>query len=95
MQCVHNAGFIASGWACPGFGVTFEPWQVLVGAWQEVKGEAMPVNEALYVGVIERTVWPDGSRGWFEADVVSMTWCYPAHTGNEVSSCVGGVVERP
>ena len=37
--------------------MTFEPWQVRVGAWQEVKGEAMPVNEALYVGVIERTVW--------------------------------------
>ena len=31
-------------WACPGFGVTFEPRQVVVGAWQEVKGEAMPVN---------------------------------------------------
>ena len=24
-----------------------------------------------------------------------MTCCYPAHTGNEVSSCVGGVAERP
>ena len=31
-------------WACPGCGVTFEPRQV---AWQEVKGEAMSVNEAL------------------------------------------------
>ena len=33
------------------------------GAWQEVKGEATPVNEALYAGVIsiERTVQPDGS----------------------------------
>ena len=41
--------------------MTFELWQVRVGAWQEVKGEAMPVNEALYTGVIERTVWPDGS----------------------------------
>ena len=24
-----------------------------------------------------------------------MTCSYPAHTGNEVSSCVGGVAERP
>ena len=24
-----------------------------------------------------------------------MTCCYSAHTGNEVSSCVGGVAERP
>ena len=30
-------------------------------AWQEIKAEAMPVNEALYVGVIERTVWSDRS----------------------------------
>ena len=30
-------------------------------AWQEVKGEAMSVNEALYAGVIEGTVRPDGS----------------------------------
>ena len=31
----------------------------------------------------------------FEADVVAIAYCYPAHTGNEVSSCVGGVAERP
>ena len=31
-----------------------------MGAWQEVKGEAMAINEALYAGVIERTVGPDG-----------------------------------
>ena len=48
-------------WACPGFGVSLKPRQVDVGAWQEVKGEAMPVNAAVYAGVIERTVWPDGS----------------------------------
>ena len=34
-------------WACPGCGVTFEPRQVALDAWQEVKGEAMSVNEAL------------------------------------------------
>ena len=32
-----------------------------MGACQEVKGEAMPVNEALYAGVIEGTVRLDGS----------------------------------
>ena len=40
-----------------------------------------------------------GLYGWTEADdnlnVVAMTCCYSAHTGNEVSSCVGGVAERP
>ena len=35
------------GWACPGCAVTFEPHQVVLGAWLEVKGEAMSVNEAL------------------------------------------------
>ena len=32
-------------WAYPGFGVTFEPRQVGLGALQEVQGEAMPINE--------------------------------------------------
>ena len=44
----------------------------------------MSVNEALYADVIEGTVRLDGR---FEADVVVMMCCYPAHTGNEVSSC--------
>ena len=35
-------------WACSGFGVTFESRQVGVGAF---KGEAIPVNEALYAGM--------------------------------------------
>ena len=35
------------------------------GAWQEVKGEAMLVNEALYVGAIEGTVYAYGQT---EAD---------------------------
>ena len=34
-------------WAYPGYGVTFEPHQVALWAWKEVKGEAMSVNEAL------------------------------------------------
>ena len=41
--------------------VTFEPREEALGAWQEVKGEAMSVNEALYAGVIEGTVWLEGS----------------------------------
>ena len=43
-------------WACPGIPeavVTFEPREEALGAWQEVKGEAMSVNEALYGGAIE------------------------------------------
>jgi hypothetical protein len=53
----------------------------------------MSVNEAVYTGVMERTVGPDGRR-WCKVDVVAMGWCCSAHTGNEVSSCVGGVAER-
>ena len=34
-------------WAYPGCGLIFEPRQVALGAWQEVKGEGMSVNEAL------------------------------------------------
>ena len=34
-------------WVCPRCGVTFEPRQVALGAWQEVKGAAMSVNKAL------------------------------------------------
>ena len=97
-QCLDiGASDLASaiGGRVPEAVVTFEPRKVALGAWQEVKGEAMSVNEALYAGVIEGTVRLDGSRRWFEADVVAVACSYPAHTGNEVSSCVGGVAERP
>ena len=63
-MCV-NAGFIASDWAwlhqpmLEYWALTFEPHRVALGVWQEVKGEAMSVNEALYGGAIE---------GWTEAD---------------------------
>ena len=40
----------------------FEPREEALGAWQEVKGEAMSVFEALYAGVIEGTVQLDGTR---------------------------------
>ena len=42
-------------------------------------------------GPYGRTQVDDGLK----ADVVAMTWCYPALTGSEVSFCVGGVVKRP
>jgi hypothetical protein len=77
------------------FGMTFEPRQVLPWAWQQVKSEGMSFNEAVYTGVIERTVGPDGRRRWCKVDVAAMGWCCSAHTGNEVSSCVGGVAGRP
>ena len=43
-------------WTCPEFGATFAPRQVPLGAWHEVKGEAMSVNEAPYAGAVERGV---------------------------------------
>ena len=49
-------------WVCPRFSVTFEPRQVAVGTWQEVKGEAMPVNEA------RTPVWSRGLYGRTEVD---------------------------
>ena len=51
----------AIGGRVPDAVVTFEPVQEALGAWQEVKGEAMSVNEALYGGAIEGPVQPDGS----------------------------------
>ena len=48
----------AIGGRVPDVVVTFEPREEALGAWQEVKGEAMSVNEALYAGTIEGTVRP-------------------------------------
>ena len=39
----------AIGGRVPEAVVTFEPREEALGAWQEVKGEAMSVNEALYL----------------------------------------------
>ena len=41
--------------------MTFEPREEALGAWQEVKGEAMSVNEAT-------AVRSRGLYGWTEAD---------------------------
>ena len=81
-------------WACPPSGVTSDPCQVPWWAWQEVKGEAMAVNEADYTSVIVRSVEPEERQRRCEVDVVVRRWCCSTHTGNEVSSCVGGVVEQ-
>ena len=61
-QCL-DIGDLASaiGGRVPDAVVTFEPVQEALGAWQEVKGEAMSVNEALYGGAIEGPVRLDGS----------------------------------
>ena len=51
----------AIGGRVPDVVVTFEFREEALGAWQEVKGEAMSVNEALYAGAIEGTVRLDRS----------------------------------
>ena len=51
----------AIGGRVPEAVVTFEPREEALGAWQEVKGEAVSVNEALYAGAMEGTVRLDGS----------------------------------
>ena len=62
---LHNIGAwdlaAAIGGHVPEAVVTFGPREEALGAWQEVKGEAMSVNEALYAGAIEGTVRLDGS----------------------------------
>ena len=81
-------------WAFLLSGVIFVPRQVPWWAWQEVKGEAMAVNEADYTSVIVRTVGPWERQLRCQVGEVEMRWCCSAHTGNEVGSCVGGVVEH-
>ena len=91
----------SAGWfLCIGEGVhpqssvTFDLHLVLVGAWQEIKGEAMAVNEAENTSAIVWRVGPEERQPRREVGVIVRRWCCSAHTGNEVSSCVGGVVER-
>ena len=52
---------MAIGGRVPEALATFEPREGGFGAWQELKGETMSVNEALYAGAIEGTVRLDGS----------------------------------
>ena len=60
-QCLDIGAWAAIGGRVPEAVVTFEPREEALGAWQEVKGEAMSVNEALYGGAIEGPVRLDGS----------------------------------
>ena len=62
--------------------------------------QRLDIAMAIGVRVPDAVRPPGGVPGrinerWFKADVVAMTCCYSAHTGNEVSSRVGGVAERP
>ena len=64
-QCLDIGAWdlaVAIGGRVPDAVVTFAPGQEASGAWQEVKGEAMSVNEALYAGAIEGTVRLDLRR---------------------------------
>ena len=54
----------------------------------------MAVNQADHTSVIVRTVRPEERQRRREVCVVLRRWCCSSHTGNEVSSCVGGVVEQ-
>ena len=54
----------------------------------------MAVNGADYTSVIVRTVGPEERQQRCEVGVVVRRCFCSAHTGNEVSSCVGSVVER-
>ena len=69
-------------------------YQVLQWAWHEVKGEAMAVNEAEHTTGIVWKVWREVRLLRCEVGVTVVWWCCHTHTGNEVSSCVGRVVER-
>ena len=63
-QCLDIGAWdfaVAIGGRVPEAVVTFEPCKEALGAWQEVNGEAMSVNEALYASAIEGTVRLNGS----------------------------------
>ena len=70
--------------------MTFEAHDVLS---VEVKGEAMSVNEADYSCVIWCTAGPEERQQRRWVGVVMRRWSCPAHTGNKVSFCMGGVTE--
>ena len=79
---------------CPLSRVTFEPDQVLLWAWHGVKGEAMAINEAeRTTGIVWKVRREERLRRWVVGATV-VRWSCHTHTGNEVNSCVGRVVER-
>ena len=60
-------------------------------AWQEVKGEAVSVNEAVFRCWNLLEAGPRGRRRGRRVSVVVWRMCCRAHTGNDVSCGVGGV----
>ena len=79
-------------WACLTWRVTFDPFHVLLWAWQEVKREAVSVDYHWWTLLAAKL---RGRRRGCEVGVVARRMCCPAHTGNEVSCCVDGVVKWP
>ena len=73
--------------------VTFEPCRVLLWAWHVVLGEPMAVNGAEHTGIVWKVRREEKLRRC-EVGVTVVRWCCHTQTGNEVSSCVGRVVER-
>ena len=55
---------------------------------------AMAGNEADCTSVFVWTVGPEEGQQRCEVGIVVSRWCCSAHTGNEVSSCMGGMAER-
>ena len=79
---------------CPLSRVTFEPGQVLLWAWHGVKVEAMAINEAeRTTGIVWKVRREERLRRWV-VGVTVVRWSCHTHTGSEVNSCVGRVVER-
>ena len=102
-----NVGFIASGWvwhcgpilhlwgpqpghddrwACPPSGVTYDPAWCLGGRGMRSKVRPWQLMRQTV------TIGPE-ERQWCEVGVVVRRCCC-SYTGNEVSFCVGGVVEQ-
>ena len=77
-------------WACLPSRVTFQPCRVLLWAWHGLKGEAMAVEHT--TGIMWKVRREEGLQRC-EVGVTVVRWCCHTHTGNEVSSCVGKVVE--
>ena len=68
--CTGSSMVRTGRWVCPPSGVTFDLAHVLPWAWQEVKGEAVSVNEADYRCCMVLASGPGGRRRGREVGVV-------------------------